>query len=427
MAKRSDLPETLNICLVGQRFQILSRASDSGFLWPIARGLARQGHKVTVLSTRSPLGKMEVQREGVSTWYLFESPSTLTGMPFQEAAYQKFLELHRQEPFHIVHSLDDSGLLVGRHRKDLQVGVAYDVEATQMSQLFSILGMGQETAGSVLTTYLALVYKFLTTYFGGDRRLLKTADGVFVTTPQQRLILERYYLYPDFHIYTVPYGLEVGDLVPKEDPAEMRRRLSIPDYAQVAVSISDMTEVREVMPLLRAFERVAIKKPNAYLVLLGTGPNFKKIEYEVLNLALGNRVRMPGAIKSTELLDHLALGDVFINLSSRTTGFGPGVIEAMAQKKVIIGSEVSTLANIVEDGVDGFLIRPADSDSLAALLIELFARSLPADEIGEKARRKVSDLFDLQRMVQATIDAYHKILVNSGHYKAPSPPSRNES
>lgn len=415
--KKPSIPETLNICLVGQRFQILSRASDAGFLWPIARGLARQGHKVTVLSTRSPLGKMEVQREGVTAWYLQEGSSPLSGLPFREAAYQKFLELHRQEPFHLVHSLDDSGFRIGRHRRDLNVGVAYDVESTQMSQLFSILGMGQETASSLLTTYLALAYKFLTTYLGRDRNLLRTADGVFVTTPQQRVILERYYLYPDHHIYSVPYGVELGDLVPKENPADMRKRLELPDYAQVAVTISDMTEIREVIPLLRAFERVAVKKPNAYLVILGTGPGFKRIEYEVLNLALGNRVRMPGAIKSNELLDHLALGDVFINLSSRTTGFGPGVIEAMAQKKVIIGSEVSTLANIVEDGIDGFLIRPADADSLASLLLELFARSLPAEEIGEKARHKVNDLFDLQKMVQSTIDAYHKILVNTGRYQ----------
>jgi hypothetical protein len=363
------MPDSLNICLVGQRFQILSRASDSGFLWPVARGLARQGHKVTVLSSRSPLARPEVERDGVKAYYLNEAGSTYSNLPFKEAAYQKFLELHGKTPFHIVHSLDDSGSRIARHRRELKVAVAFDVEATQMSQLFSILGMSQETAGSMLTTYAALTYKFLTTYLRRDRRILKSADGVFVTTPQQRVILERYYLYPDFQIYSVPYGAEFGDLSPKESSVELKKRLGLPEHAQTAVTVTDMTEARELIPLLRAFEKVAIKKPNAYLVLAGTGPQFKKVEYEVLNLALGNRVLMPGALKSADLMDYILLGDVFINLSSRTTGFEPGMIEAMAQKKVLIGSEVSPISNIVEDGLDGFLIRPADVESLENLLL----------------------------------------------------------
>ncbi len=100
-----------------------------------------------------------------------------------------------------------SAYRIGTRKKDLKVAVAYDVEATQMSQLFAILAMKQDTLGSMLTTALATAYKFLRTYYGGDQRLLSTADGIFVTNPQQRIILERYYLYPDFHTYTVPYEL----------------------------------------------------------------------------------------------------------------------------------------------------------------------------------------------------------------------------
>lgn len=413
---RSRMPDSLRICLVGQRIQILSRATDSGFLWPIARGLAQQGHHVTVLSNRSPLGREEVERDGVKAFYLQEGQSPYSGMSFSNAAYQKFLELHRQEPFHIVHSLDDSGRRIARHRKELKIAMAFDVEATQMSQLFSILGMSQETAGSLLTTYAALAYKFLTTYLRRDRGLLKTADGMFVTNPQQRHLLERYYLYPDLHTYTVPYGAEFGEASSRETPPDFKKRLNLPEHAQIAVSLSDMNEVREVIPLLRAFEKVAIKKPNAYLILLGTGPHFKRIEYEVLSLALGSRVLLPGAVKNTELIDAIIAGDVFINLSSRSTGFEASVLEAMAHKKVLIGSEVSPLSNVIEDGLDGFLIRPADSDSLANLLLEIFAGHLPAQEIGERAGKKVLDYFDLNKMVQSTIDAYRNILINRGLY-----------
>jgi Glycosyltransferase len=418
MAQKNKIPENLNICLTSFRFPILSRATDHGFLFPIARGLAKQGHKVTVISSTSALKKPEVTRDGVRVFYLHEGDKNLSRMNFQMAVRQKFAQLHKEEPFHVVHSIDRSGYRIASKKSDFKVAMAYDVEATAMSQLFAILAMRQDTLGSLLSTSVAVAYKFLTTYYGGDQQLLGTADGVFVTNPQQRIILERYYLYPDFHTYTVPYGIELGDLTPKEKSLELRKRLGLPENSHVAVAINDMTEVEELMPLLRAFEKVAIKKPNSYLILVGNGPRFKDIEFQVLNLALGSRVIMTGAVPQTDLEDYIVLGDVYVNMGSRTTGFEPSTLEAMAQAKVVMGSEVSPIANIIEDGRDGFLLRPADVDSMSNLLVEIFSGTMPVDEIGERARQKVLDLFDTPKMVQTTLDAYRKILLNTGKYRA---------
>ncbi len=417
MAKIRKLPEVLNICITSHRFPILSRATDHGFLWPIARGLAREGHKVTVLAATSILKKPEIQRDGVNVYYLNEGPNNLSHLSFQMAVKQKFMELHKKDPFDIVHSIDKSGYRVASLKKEGQFAMAYDVEATQMSQLFAILAMKQDTLGSMVSTAIATAYKFLTTYYGGDQRLLSTADGIFVTNPQQRVILERYYLYPDFHTYTVPYGIELGNLTPKEQSLELKKSLGIPEHAHVAVVINDMTDLQELLPLLKAFERVAIKKPEVYLLIVGNGPKFKEVEYNVLSLALGSRVIMTGAVPSTEIENYIVLGDVYVNMGSRTTGFEPSTLEAMAQKKIVIGSEVSPIANIIDDGRDGFLLRPADVDSLSNLLVEIFSGTMPAEEIGERARQKVVDLFDTKKMAQAVLDAYKKILTNSGFYK----------
>ncbi len=408
---RAQVPEKLNICLVGQRFPVMGRASDEGFLWPMTRGLIEKGHQVTVISTRSPTGKPELLRDGVRLLYLHEGYPNKAGVPFPEAALEKFTELHKEKPFDLVHSFDRSGYLIGRKRRRLNFAMTYDVEATQMSQLFSILGMAQDRVSSLLATGIALTYKFLTTYFGGDRDLLVTADGVFVTSPQQRVFLERYYMYPDFNIFSVPYGVELSQFKPpmgEESP--LRARFKLPENTHVVLTVTDMTVPEEVVNLLQAFERVAVKKPNAYMVILGSGPEWKRIEYEMLNLALGSRVIMPGALKEEEVSEWIQIADVFVNMSSRTTGFEPTMIEAMAQKKVIIGSELSPMANIVEDGQDGFLLRPADTDSLAQLLVELFSGTMPSFEIGQKARDKVTNLFDPRKMVEALHGAYRQVL-----------------
>ncbi len=417
MFNKTLLPPSLNICLTGYKIPIQGRASDHGFLWPLAKGLAAAGHKVTVLSAKSPLGKAEIERDGVTAHYLYEGYPNYAHLKFEDAVHEKFHQLHTGEsPFHLVHSIDASAYRIAKKKKQYKVCVAYDVDATQMSQIFSILGMRQDTLGGQLATALAVTYKFLTTYLSRDRKILASANGIFVTTPLQRIVLERYYLYPDFHTYNVPYGIDLGDLSPREETLNLKKELGLPTSSQVVVTLTDMTQAEETINLLYAFERVAVKKNNAYLVILGNGPKWRDIEFQVFNLALGGRVRMPGAIKSSSLSDYISISDVFVDMSSRTTGFETSVIEAMAQKKVIVGSEVSPIANIVEDGIDGFLLRPADVYSLSQLLLSLFSSHIDSQDIGEKARTKVLNIFDTNKMISGLIESYRRILLNSGWY-----------
>ncbi len=397
--------EPLHIALVSERFPLLNTSGEVGFLWPIARGLVRQGHKVTVLSWRNKSRLAFVEQNGVKAYFLGETPGA-TRESFPELVQKKFLSIHRETPFHLVHSLDGTGFEVAKLRKHLGVAVVYDVDATHMAQVYSILGMSQETLTGIIRTSFQVALTFLKTYYRHDRKILKTADAIIVHSPQQRLILERYYAYPDQRIFMVPFGIEVEDLSPRERSQELMKKIGIPASAQCVVTASDMTELGEMKNILYAFERVAIKKPTARLIIVGHGPLRKEIEFEALKLALGSRVYFSGDIPASQIADYIALADVFVNLSARSSGVEQSLLEAMAQKKVIIGSEVSFLANVVEDGLDGFLIRPADTFTLSELLLQVFNGQISTAEIGEHARQKVLNLFDSEKMLQQTLSAY---------------------
>jgi glycosyltransferase involved in cell wall biosynthesis len=415
---QTPLPERLRICLIGQKISVLSRSSDTGLLWPLARGLTERGHEVTIISTSSPLKRSEVFRDGVRAYYLNENQPHYKTTSFSEAVHKKFISLNKEKPFHLVHSLDNSGYKIGRHKKNLDISIAYDIEATQMAELFSVLSEGRSSAGSFITTNLKLIFKFMHSYFTQDRSLLDSADGVFVTTPQQRMLLERYYLFPDFHTYTVPYGINLGDLTPKAENENFKSKLNIPEFAQIILANSDFTSTHEVKPLLKAFEKVVLKKPNTYLLLLGSGPQLKNVEFEMLNLALGSRVIMPGEVVAEEMLECILASPIYIDLSSRSTGLEPSLIEAMAQKKVVIGSELSPISEVIDDGVDGFLVRPADVQTLSTLLDKIMTgEGINREEIGEKARQKIVEAFNRNKMIDSLIDAYKQILGNSEKFK----------
>ena len=306
------MPSQLRICIVAAQFPILGRAADHGFLWPVAKGLARQGHDVTILSWKNPQRKREIEQDGVKGFFLGEGTSR-TKADFPVLVNEHFAKLHRDNPFHIVHSVDNSGIEIGKLKRNYRVAMAYDVEATRMSEIFQILGFSQETLSSLFSIALLVTYRFLKTYLGSDRMLLRTADSIFVTSPQQRLALERYCLYPETKVYTVPYGIEIGALSPREKSEEFRKKLGIPGNSRVILTKNNMTELEEFQNLLKAFERLAIKKPTSRLIIIGDGPLRKQFEFEMLNLALGSKVIFTGEISNVEINDYIALADIFVN------------------------------------------------------------------------------------------------------------------
>lgn len=405
----SELEPRLRICLISEKFPILGRTPARGFIAPIARGLVRAGHRVSVIAWSNPFGESEIEQEGIKTYFLAGANPSRTEL-FSRRIHQKFTQLHAQEPFHIVHSLTQSAYRVGYEKKPMGFAIAYDVSATQMGYLFSLVGMADNTAASQMKTAYKVVYRFLKSYYTKDRLILKNADSVFVHSPQQKLALERYYLYPELKTYNIPYGIEISDLSQRQGSDELRQKLGIAKSAEVVVAVSEMTEKQDVINLLQAFQSVVIKKPSARLIIVGYGPAFSALEYEMLNLALGSHVIMTGSVAPYEISSYIDLADVFVNISGRSSGYDPNLLEAMIQEKIIIGSEVSPIGTFVEDGIDGFLIRPADVHALSNLILGIFLGQISPGPMGKNARAKALDIFDTQKMLQGIMSAYAQML-----------------
>jgi glycosyltransferase involved in cell wall biosynthesis len=412
--------QKLRICLVGQKIQIQSRATDKGLLWPLAQGLTQNGHEVTIISTRSAVRKSEVVRDGIKAYFLYDENSYQPkSHKFSDLAHKKFVQLHQKNPFDIVHSVDDSGFKIGRHKKGLNVRVAYDINATGLSNLFAMMSENSGSLTSQIKTSVKIAYCFIKEYFLKERALLQTADGIFTTTPQQRIILERYFSFPDYHTYTIPYGINLGDLTERQQSENWKAQLNLPEEAQIILAVSDFSNSMELEPLLQAFRKVVLKNSNYYLIIIGDGTEWKKVEYTLLKLVLGKHVIMTGELNDQDIQNYIINCEVYVNLSSRTTGLEPSMIEAMAQKKIVIGSELSPISEYITDSENGFLVRPADQETLSDLLISILnTQSHPAlDLIGEKARQKVLDSFNRDTMINNLINSYYQILTKTGYFK----------
>ena len=91
--------------------------------------------------------------------------------------------------------------------------------------------------------------------------------------------------------------------------------------------------------------------------------------------------------------------------------FGIICTEAMATPLLTIGSQEGGMSEIIEDGVDGFLIKPKKPDILAQKI--LFVTSLPADQkeaILKNAQKKVQEKFEMSHVGKQMLDYYETVI-----------------
>jgi 1,2-diacylglycerol 3-alpha-glucosyltransferase len=414
---KPPLPERLRICFVSQRLPRTGAAADYGYLWPLARNLATRGFDVHVLTAEDRTSGTGLQIiEGVNIHYLEMPMPGEFATPFQETVLDYFEQLNLEKQFHLVHCADSTGFKIALHRKDFDITVAADIKGMQLDHIFGLLGLTEDTVISYLKTSFAVAIKFLKSFFGADHKFLKNAHGVFVTSKPQKDILELYYFVPSRRIYVIPYGINMRELEPAPHSQNPFERLGVEPGTKIVLTIAPLVQVDEIKNLLTAFQRVVIKKPKTALVIVGEGSKRFELEDHMLNLALGSKVIFTGQVSPEDEDSMITACDIYVNLGSKSSGFEPTVLQAMACRKTVIASEVGTSSNVIQNAIEGFLLRPTDIGALSRLLLELVSGQIDTSTLGARARDKILKMFDTKRMVDETIMAYQQILNSTGKY-----------
>jgi len=100
----------------------------------------------------------------------------------------------------------------------------------------------------------------------------------------------------------------------------------------------------------------------------------------------------------------------FVVLNSFSEAFPRSVIEAMAAAKPVIVTDVGGSAEAVEECVSGFVVTPGDREMLADRMIRLGKDKELREKFGAAARKRVEDLFTIERNVQKTEHIYQALL-----------------
>lgn len=204
-------------------------------------------------------------------------------------------------------------------------------------------------------------------------------------------------------IPTVPNGIDLEPFLHAFDATPWRVRNSIPPRATVITCLAHLRPEKNHSLLLQAFARLTPECPGAILLLVGDGPLRQQLQSAVTALRLDESVRFLGF--RDDVPDILAASDLGV-LSSRYEGMPISVMQMMASALPVVATSVGGLTALIQPGVTGTLVPPADPGALAGALRRLVLDPAERARLGANARNRASAEFSARYMAESYARLY---------------------
>ncbi len=160
--------------------------------------------------------------------------------------------------------------------------------------------------------------------------------------------------------------------------------------------------------LIQAIKYVSLKIPEVRLTLVGEGQVRKKLKNMSDRLGLKNNIIFAGEKPHSEIPGYMHENDIFV-LPSIHEGFGVGLIEAMSCGLPCIASKTGGIIDIIDDGITGYLVEPANDKKIAEKILSLFYNNKLRREMGRNGRKKVEEKFNWEKIADKTMKIYEEV------------------
>jgi len=158
---------------------------------------------------------------------------------------------------------------------------------------------------------------------------------------------------------------------------------------------------------------VSKKSKNVRFVLAGDGSERDKLESIIERYGLQKSFTLIG---HTENMDYFYKDlDLYINTSIHE-GIPMSILEAMSYGLPVIAPEVGGIGEIIDDGVEGYLIHGRDPEDFAERCIRLVENRQLRAKMSKPAREKVIKEFSMEHMAEEYYKLYIRIAGNTVSY-----------
>jgi glycosyltransferase involved in cell wall biosynthesis len=203
--------------------------------------------------------------------------------------------------------------------------------------------------------------------------------------------------------------------------AETRKLMGVPQDAFVVGWVGRMTGVKNTDDVLAAIRLLHDREVDAYLCMVGDGPDRDGLERRAHELGITRRCLFLGY--QEEVARFYAACDTII-LPSVNEGTPVSAIESLAAGRPVVATRVGGVPDVVDDGEDGFLVEPGSTKELADRLEQLARDPELRERMGEHGRARMIDRYAVQRLVDDIDQLYQSLLREESAGGTEAPPAR---
>lgn len=206
----------------------------------------------------------------------------------------------------------------------------------------------------------------------------------------------------------VPNGVDTKRFNPGVDGRPVRKKLGVGGKEKMILVAGRLSHEKHVDVVVRALPHV-LKEVDARLVITGRGPADEKVRALVSELGLKSKVTFTGFIPNDNLSGYYAAADVLATASTFETQ-GLALLEGMACGTPAVGARALAIPEAVEEGKNGFLFEPFDSEGCADKILRVLTAAPKFYDKWSRNARATAEECSIPRSTDKLLKAYERVL-----------------
>ena len=364
----------------------------------LSKRLIKDGHEVTVVTYRDSADVPEYENDkGVNVYrvdnYMIHPNNFIDWiMQLNFNMLSKATEIINKEGgFDVIHAHDWLVTYAAKSLKNAyDIPIVATIHATEAGRNS---GIHDETQRYINDTEWLLTYE---------------ATEVIVNSNYMKNEIQRLFGLPFDKINVIPNGINLSNFTGIERDYDFRRQYAM-DNEKIILYVGRLVYEKGVQHLIAAMPKILSNYNDAKLIIAGRGGMMDELRAEASNLGLNDKIYFTGYLNSKQVQKMYKCADVAV-FPSTYEPFGIVALEAMLAGVPTVVSDVGGLDEIVTHGVDGMKSYAGNENSIADSVTALLYDHQLATNVSKKAKQKVKDQFNWEKIAQDTHFTYEKAI-----------------
>lgn len=235
------------------------------------------------------------------------------------------------------------------------------------------------------------------------RLATRTHDCVVAVSEKIARLVTEHERVPRPSVRVIHHGICDYYKTNKAPKTRLREELGISQDKFLVATVARLVEWKGHRYALEAVRWLLDREVPVHWLFVGDGPEGSELKEMCRNLGLKDHIDFLGRREDVDEI----LGTVDLMVHP-TTGeaFGIVLIEAMMHSLPVVATDVGAIPEIVDTGSTGLLVEPRQPQALGQAVAELAARPELRSRMGTDGRRRYTELFTQERMLDDLASLY---------------------